>query len=240
MSEKFSKEAIQYAIETQSKYGVPASVTLAQYALESGYGTSSLAVNHNNYFGITGSFNGNSYRDVNGRNWRVYSSMRESFDDHGNLLANSGLYDSAKYASNVTEYVNAIAETYAPSSDGNNNYAGNILQIISDNNLTKYDSVLLNYDNNLDKNKFYTPGITAGTIREYAEGFTPSREYAEGFTTTRDYADDWESQILQGVVKGIAIVLILVVGVVFFMQAFDLKMPTKKSMAKKAKPEVTE
>ena len=80
MSEKFNEQAIQLAIETQSIYSVPASVTLAQYALESGYGTSTLAKSQNNYFGITGSYKGNTYRDSNGRRWRVYPSMKDSLD----------------------------------------------------------------------------------------------------------------------------------------------------------------
>ena len=54
----FSPEVIRLAQETQAKYGVPASVTLAQYATESGYGKSWLARNANNYFGMTGSYNG--------------------------------------------------------------------------------------------------------------------------------------------------------------------------------------
>ena len=43
------------AIEEQKRYGIPASVTLAQMAVESGYGESSLAKQDNNYFGIKAS-----------------------------------------------------------------------------------------------------------------------------------------------------------------------------------------
>lgn len=131
----FSQRVINLAQETERKYGVPASVTLAQYALESGYGSSSLAQNNKNYFGIKGSYNGQSR---NG--FRVYGSMEESFDDHGALLAKPLYADKTKGATTIEEYVNAFAETYAPSSDGNNNYAGKIMQIINSNNLTQYDS----------------------------------------------------------------------------------------------------
>ena len=57
----FSPEVIRLAQESEKKWGVPASVTLAQYALESGYGTSSVAKNANHYFGIKGSYNGQRY-----------------------------------------------------------------------------------------------------------------------------------------------------------------------------------
>ena len=41
-----------YAMEQQIKYGIPASVILAQMAIESSWGTSDLARNDNNFFGI--------------------------------------------------------------------------------------------------------------------------------------------------------------------------------------------
>ena len=46
---RFSAEVIRLAQQNEKDYGVPASVTLAQYAYESGYGTSGHAKNHNNY-----------------------------------------------------------------------------------------------------------------------------------------------------------------------------------------------
>lgn len=45
---KYSK----LAMEEQARYGIPASVTLAQGILESGWGESHAAVSHNNHFGI--------------------------------------------------------------------------------------------------------------------------------------------------------------------------------------------
>ena len=52
VKEAFYEKYAQAAIDQQIKYGIPASITLQQMALESGYGTSDLAANYNNYFGV--------------------------------------------------------------------------------------------------------------------------------------------------------------------------------------------
>ena len=45
-------------------------VILAQGALESGWGTSCLATEHNNYFGMMGYGAANAWWHANGRSWR--------------------------------------------------------------------------------------------------------------------------------------------------------------------------
>lgn len=79
------------AITEMNKYGIPASITLAQGLLESGNGNSTLAVEANNHFGIkcTSDWKGKSiYRDDDRRNdcFRVYKSADESFRDHSEFL----------------------------------------------------------------------------------------------------------------------------------------------------------
>lgn len=125
----FTSEDIRLAQESEKKYGVPASVTLAQYALESGYGTSTLARTRNNYFGMR---NGSA-------GWQTFDSKADSFDAHGKLLSNKLYSSKTAGAQTVEEYVRGFAETYAPSSDGNVGYADKVLKIIEENNLTQYD-----------------------------------------------------------------------------------------------------
>lgn len=125
----FTSEDIRLAQESERKYGVPASVTLAQYALESGYGTSTLAKTKNNYFGMR---NGS-------RGWQTFQSKADSFDAHGRLLASDRYASKTAGSTTIKDYVESFAETYAPSSDGNNDYSGKLLKIIEDNNLTQYD-----------------------------------------------------------------------------------------------------
>ena len=127
---KFTDTDIKYAKEVQEKYNVPASIVLAQYALESGYGTSELARQNNNYFGMRDGSSG----------WQKFSSKKDSFMAYGELLSSSLYADKTKGVTNSGEYIDAIAETYAPSSDGNNNYAGQIKQIIKEFDLSQYDS----------------------------------------------------------------------------------------------------
>lgn len=79
------------AVAEMEKYGIPASITLAQGLLESGNGNSGLAVEANNHFGIkcTSDWKGKSiYKDDDRRNdcFRVYRDPEESFRDHSEFL----------------------------------------------------------------------------------------------------------------------------------------------------------
>lgn len=195
----FSPEVIKLAQETQAKYGVPASVTLAQYATESGYGKSWLAKNANNYFGIIGSYHGQSVYKTD-RNWRKYPSMKESFDDHGRLLSSGRYAEATKGVTSAEEYIDAIQPIYAPESDGNTGISALWKKIIRQNNLTQYDT-----------------GV-----------------YSGGGSGSSGTLGDIGDSVLAALVKGLAVLMIGVMAAVFFMTAFDLKIPTKKNIVKEA------
>lgn len=85
------------AVEQMERYGIPASITLAQGLLESAAGQSELSRKANNHFGIKcgGSWNGPYVlRDDDARNekFRAYSSPRESYEDHSVFLATRSRY----------------------------------------------------------------------------------------------------------------------------------------------------
>lgn len=79
------------AIEEMNRHGIPASIKLAQGLLESGNGSSRLAVQANNHFGIkcTGDWSGGrTYQDDDAENdcFRVYQHAEDSFRDHSQFL----------------------------------------------------------------------------------------------------------------------------------------------------------
>lgn len=79
------------AIREMNQYGIPASIKLAQALLESGNGSSYLAREANNHFGIKcgGVWNGKSVTraDDNPNDcFRVYTNAEESFRDHSQFL----------------------------------------------------------------------------------------------------------------------------------------------------------
>lgn len=86
------------AIEEMQKYGIPASITLAQGLLESGAGRSELSVKGNNHFGIKchGWTGRKTYHDDDeqGECFRAYNTVYESYEDHSFLLKNSPRYSS--------------------------------------------------------------------------------------------------------------------------------------------------
>lgn len=87
------------AVEQMNLYGIPASITLAQGMLESGYGESALAKSSNNHFGIkchadwTGE---KTYANDDKPNecFRVYNTVNESYEDHSKFLVNNKRYAS--------------------------------------------------------------------------------------------------------------------------------------------------
>ena len=121
----FISQVAQGAIAAQRKYGVPASVTIAQAIDESGWGQSTLATKDHNLFGIKGTGPAGSdslptqeYQNgqmVTGTNsFRVYNNTAESIDDHGRLLATSGYYTkSMADRRNPNAFAQALTGIYA-------------------------------------------------------------------------------------------------------------------------------
>lgn len=86
------------AVEHMEVYGIPASITMGQAILESGYGNGYLARVANNHFCIKckGSWTGATitHADDNPNDcFRVYDSAEESFRDHADFLNNGSRYD---------------------------------------------------------------------------------------------------------------------------------------------------
>jgi len=102
----FISQVAPGAIAMQSRYGVPAAVTIAQAIDESGWGQSALAIRDHNLFGIKGTgpagadmlptqeYQNGQYVTVTSP-FRVYHNVAESIADHGKLLASNPVYQHA-------------------------------------------------------------------------------------------------------------------------------------------------
>lgn len=87
------------AIAHMVRYGIPASITMAQGILESDSGNSQLAKASNNHFGIKckKSWKGDKVYyddDAKGECFRAYPSVEASYQDHADFLDQSPRYDS--------------------------------------------------------------------------------------------------------------------------------------------------
>jgi hypothetical protein len=121
LRQKAGADAVQAALRTQWKYGVPADVTLAQFGLESGFGKS-MPAGSNNPFGIHARA-GQDY--VMGFDWdasgkRVptkfakFASLDDAFEAHGKLLATGAAYAEArKHLDDPMAYAAALTGHYA-------------------------------------------------------------------------------------------------------------------------------
>ena len=79
------------AIREMKQYKIPASITLAQGIIESGYGGGRLAVKANNHFGIKCGSSWTGRRiyhndDARGECFRKYRSAESSYKDHSLFL----------------------------------------------------------------------------------------------------------------------------------------------------------
>jgi len=102
----FISQVAPGAIAMQSRYGIPAAVTIAQAIDESGWGQSALAIRDHNLFGIKGTgpagadmlptqeYQNGQYVTVTAP-FRVYHNVAESIADHGKLLATHSVYQHA-------------------------------------------------------------------------------------------------------------------------------------------------
>lgn len=127
------------------KYGVPASVTLAQYCLESGYGKH-MPLGSNNPFGIKANsppyVEANTIEVIHGQvkhlvaRFKKYPSLDEAFDDHARLLALGKPYQGIKpWLWQPLIYIRKLTGLYATDPD----YGTKLGNIIFANNLIQYD-----------------------------------------------------------------------------------------------------
>lgn len=151
----------------QKQSGILASVSMAQFILESGYGKSELAQNANNCFGMKSSLSGNSWagsawdghsvytmqtgeQNTDGSyvtvtaDFRKYGSIEDSIADHSAYLLGAMNGSKKRYEglAGCTDYKKAVQIIkdggYATSLD----YVQNLCRVIEQWNLTQYDAAV--------------------------------------------------------------------------------------------------
>lgn len=159
-SDAFLSKVGTQAQKTSKKYGVYASLMLAQAALESSWGNSTLSTRAYNFFGMKAgtSWTGATYaartaeQDSKGKTYyinaafRKYSSYQASFDDYGvkmrTTLGGTGLRYSGTWLENASSVSKAADAIKAAGYATDVNYPSKLKHLISTYNLTKYDPVV--------------------------------------------------------------------------------------------------
>jgi len=143
----FINEIAPWAMAAQRRYGVPASVTIAQAIDESGWGQSVLATADHNLFGIKGTGPAGTVvvpatEYQNGQlvdqasSFRVYHNIAESVDDHGKLLATSQYYRQAMAdRHNPNAFAAALTGIYATDPQ----YGSKLVDLMQRYDLYRYD-----------------------------------------------------------------------------------------------------
>jgi mannosyl-glycoprotein endo-beta-N-acetylglucosaminidase len=132
------------AAQEGKRRGVPASVTLAQWALESDFGRLT-PPGSNNPFRVK-ALDGQEKVEARMKqaidkvctyvraDFRVFRSLAEAFDDHAQSIAEGPQYAAARLAlPDALRFVDALSEIRGP------NYSASLRQLIRDNKLTQFD-----------------------------------------------------------------------------------------------------
>jgi len=131
------------AVDQMKKYGIPASITLAQGLLESDAGRSTLASKCNNHFGIKchNDWKGRKmYHDDDERQecFRCYRNAEESFRDHSLFLVNGARYQSL-FKLGTKDYKGWAKGLKAAGYATSPTYATKLIEIIERYGLDRYD-----------------------------------------------------------------------------------------------------
>lgn len=138
------------AMRQMERYGIPASVTLAQGILESANGKSQLSRECNNHFGMKASKswlqNGGQYRlfddDRPNEKFCLYASVGDSYEHHSKVLAGSDRY-KACFKLAPDDYQGWTAGLQKGGYATNKQYAASLNAIIKQYHLDQYDKQVM-------------------------------------------------------------------------------------------------
>ena len=186
------------AVQNQADYGIPASIIMAQALLESAAGTSELAVNARNHFGIkcTSEWFGGVYYyddDSKGECFRQYANAAESFKDHALFLQRPRYATCFEIA--IEDYEGWAYRLKACGYATDKNYAPKLIKIIEDYRLDTLgvtgDGLPVTGDSVVERGKVKGESESTKDESTMYEGFTKgrkdeSRKRGDGLRVTGD------------------------------------------------------
>ena len=149
-NQQYAERYAAEAMEQMKRYGIPASVTLAQGILESRNGQSELSQLGNNHFGVKASKswlkNGGDYLvytdDKPNEKFCKYATVGDSYEHHSKILKNSSRYSQC-FKLSPDDYKGWTKGIERGGYATNGGYAASLQKIIETNELQKYDQQVM-------------------------------------------------------------------------------------------------
>ena len=149
-NQQYAERYAVEAMEQMKRYGIPASVTLAQGILESRNGQSELSQLGNNHFGVKASKswlkNGGDYLvytdDKPNEKFCKYATVGDSYEHHSKILKNSSRYSQC-FKLSPDDYEGWTKGIERGGYATNGGYAASLQKIIEINGLQKYDQQVM-------------------------------------------------------------------------------------------------
>ena len=217
-NQEYIQQYAEYAMEQMRRYGIPASVTLAQGICESASGQSELSRKGNNHFGIkaTSSWieNGGKYLvytdDRPNEKFCQYANVGDSYEHHSQFLKRNGRYAGLFQLSpdDYKGWTNGLQDAgYASSKQ----YAATLQNIIEKNGLQKYDQMVMQEMKAEGKSFGTTDNPRQATSDDVSVQDTEEKKYSfplkreefmlvtSPFGTRKDPLDASKSQLHKGI-----------------------------------------
>lgn len=149
-NQQYAQQHAEYAMEQMRKYGIPASVILAQGILESSNGQSDLARKENNHFGIKATKDwlarGGKYGvytdDAPDEKFCSYDSVADSYEHHSRFLKENKRYEQC-FSLSPDDYKGWSKGLERAGYATGGAYAANLQRIIELNGLDRYDKMVM-------------------------------------------------------------------------------------------------
>jgi murein DD-endopeptidase MepM/ murein hydrolase activator NlpD len=143
--QQYIEQYAEYAMEQMRRYGIPASVTLAQGIIESADGRSTLANTANNHFGVKGTYHGNyvlADDDRPNEKFKKYDNVGQSYEDHSKVLM-AQRYRKHTAGLSVDDYRGWAAAIQRGGYASDKRYVNTLVSVIEGAGLQKYDAKVM-------------------------------------------------------------------------------------------------